>query len=356
MRRVRALAVAALLIALLPVSGARAATIWTWPGSAPCNTTLQACIDNAASGDEVQIAQNGFINEQDTITDKSLTLRPAMGFAPQLNGLIVRTMATTDPVDVLVSHVQVAHTLFVQLNSGSGTVVTLDHVTAQSSGADPGMYGIIGVGSTVNVLRSSITMAGYYPGIWLTANNANQEDEDWNVLGNQVDGRLASMALSGIYLSVTNAHSLHANVDNNAVANVGQGVDSGNHGGIILYARDSGNVHVNVVGNTLARIHGDGTTVENNLKSPSRFALDLFDDIIANTSGAAVRLFDDPGATAPLVVLGGHNDLFANGAPNKLAGAHIGPHLTLSPRFINPGGGNFQLRASSPLIDRGATC
>ncbi len=30
----------------------------TYPGAAPCNTTLQACITGAASGDVVEIATN----------------------------------------------------------------------------------------------------------------------------------------------------------------------------------------------------------------------------------------------------------------------------------------------------------
>ena len=95
---------------------------------------------------------------------------------------------------------------------------------------------------------------------------------------------------------------------------------------------------------------------ENELQTPARFAVDLFDDIIANASGAAVRLLNDPGTTGPFVLRGGHNDLFANGAPNQLAGTSIGPHLTLPPRFIDPAGGNLRLKASSPLIDRGDTC
>ena len=114
------------------------------------------------------------------------------------------------------------------------------------------------MGVTVNVLDSSITQAGFYPGIELTANNANQQDEHWNVLGNRVNGRLAAMTQAGIYLSVTDGHSLHANVDDNAIMNEGQGVTSGEHGGIILFARDTGNVHVNVVGNTLDRSTGRG--------------------------------------------------------------------------------------------------
>ena len=130
-------------MALVRAPVAHAATIWIWPSSAPCNGTLQACIDNASSGDKVLIAQNGFINEQITISNKSLTLKPEAGFAPEVNVLIIQTATGASAIDVLVAHVQAAHTIFVSLANGSGHTVTLDHVTAQSSGADPGIYGTI---------------------------------------------------------------------------------------------------------------------------------------------------------------------------------------------------------------------
>jgi len=53
----------------------------TYPGAAPCNTTLQACIDATAAGSTIDIATNGPINESPTIA-KSLTLDAATGFAP----------------------------------------------------------------------------------------------------------------------------------------------------------------------------------------------------------------------------------------------------------------------------------
>jgi hypothetical protein len=152
-RRLVAIAAMTLLLGFVPWQAAHAATIWVWPGPAPCDTTLQACLDNASSGDEVLIDQSGPIHEQDTIVDKSLTLQPEHGVTPVIDSLIVRTLNATSPLGILVAHVQVAHTLFVQIEGGSGHTVTLDHVTAESSGSDPGIYGTISHASTINILH-----------------------------------------------------------------------------------------------------------------------------------------------------------------------------------------------------------
>ncbi|MBK7333121.1 MAG: hypothetical protein IPI87_12540 [Betaproteobacteria bacterium] len=57
----------------------------TYPGAAPCDTTLQACITGAASGDVVEIATNTPIDENLAI-NKSLTLQPAAGYSPTIGG------------------------------------------------------------------------------------------------------------------------------------------------------------------------------------------------------------------------------------------------------------------------------
>ena len=56
---------------------------------------------------------------------------------------------------------------------------------------------------------------------------------------------------------------------------------SGSHGGILLFARDSSGVDVNVVGNSLDKIQGDGVNADNELSSPNKFGVDLFDNVIA---------------------------------------------------------------------------
>lgn len=331
---------------------------WFYPsGSAPCNTTLQACLDAASSGDEVLLETDTLINEQARIQDKTLTLAAGPGYTPEIASLIVRTTtAVAGPIGVLVEHVQVQSTLFVQLNGGTGTQVILDHVTAQSSGADPGIYGIIYVGSTVTVENSSVTQNGFYPGIELSSNNANQQALVWNVTNNTITGELASEAQAGIYLSATNASSVTSNVYNNSIWDEGQGVNDGDHGGIVLFVRESGNARFNIVGNSVDRVHGDGLVADNEQQSPHTFAIYAYDNIIANTSVSAVRLVNEPGTTGPFVIHGGSNDLHANGDKNHLHGNTIGTYLTAAPKFVNEHNGDLQLKASSPLIDKGITC
>ncbi len=83
-------AVAALLVllGLLRGSGiAQAATTRTYPtGSAPCNTTLQACIDGSAAGDTINIAAGTFITTA-IVVNKSMTLTGAGPSSTILNAL-----------------------------------------------------------------------------------------------------------------------------------------------------------------------------------------------------------------------------------------------------------------------------
>src|SRR5689334_8533567 len=71
------------------------AATFTYP-SAPCSTTLQACITTAAPGDVVQVATNVPIGE-DLVVDKSLTLRSAPGFSPVLNNDASVSLLNVEP-------------------------------------------------------------------------------------------------------------------------------------------------------------------------------------------------------------------------------------------------------------------
>lgn len=59
------------------------ASALVWPGSAPCDSTLQACINSASPGDTVDVASNATIDESLGF-GIPLTLRAASGYAPQL--------------------------------------------------------------------------------------------------------------------------------------------------------------------------------------------------------------------------------------------------------------------------------
>jgi hypothetical protein len=67
---------------LLTAAPAPAANL-EWPGPAPCNTTLQACIDAADAGDRIRVGSEGPI-DQDLSIVRSLRLEALPGYAPRL--------------------------------------------------------------------------------------------------------------------------------------------------------------------------------------------------------------------------------------------------------------------------------
>ena len=70
------------LLLLASLSPHAMAVVRIWPGAAPCNATLQACINAATSGDTVLIATNTPINESVVTITKSLVLKPQAGYKP----------------------------------------------------------------------------------------------------------------------------------------------------------------------------------------------------------------------------------------------------------------------------------
>jgi len=77
------LATAIVVFLSMVIGAAHAATTRTWPGVAPCGTTLQACIDASASGDTVQVQSNATIDESLSV-NKPFSLVAAIGYRPVL--------------------------------------------------------------------------------------------------------------------------------------------------------------------------------------------------------------------------------------------------------------------------------
>src|SRR5207244_426595 len=94
-----------LLLVLGSANAADAAALLTFPGAAPCNTTLQACITGASAGDTIQIATNGPIAESPNVP-KSLTIQPAAGFVPVVNGSFFLS-STGTPADITVQNLTI---------------------------------------------------------------------------------------------------------------------------------------------------------------------------------------------------------------------------------------------------------
>jgi hypothetical protein len=67
---------------VLAVPPAAGAATFTWPGAAPCNTTLAACVSAVVAGSVVEIATASPIDEDVQVLGKSLVVRAAPGYTP----------------------------------------------------------------------------------------------------------------------------------------------------------------------------------------------------------------------------------------------------------------------------------
>ena len=88
----------AALLVLGAALGAQAANRIYPDTAAPCNTTLQACIDGAGSGDRIVLVTDSHIAE-DVLIRKNLTLEPGQA-QPSVRS--VTALASTADVEVTV--------------------------------------------------------------------------------------------------------------------------------------------------------------------------------------------------------------------------------------------------------------
>ena len=140
------------------------------------------------------------------------------------------------------------------------------------------------------------------------------------------------MSLSGIYLGVTDADLLKANVYDNVIWDVGQGSPAPSSYGLYLYARDSGRADFNVVGNTIDHVsHNGGVFADNEQHAPNHFSLDLFDYIVAHTSGAAVHLSSQEAGT--FAVRGAVTTTSSRTGTRTTPRATRSVHLSVAPGF-----------------------
>ena len=95
-----------------------------WPGAAPCNGTLQACIDGTADGGAVRIVTNTPIDESLNLYNRSLTLAAGAGYTPRLtsgNWISVTTASIAGDQTVSLSGLSLTNGYVIMSYGGAGT-------------------------------------------------------------------------------------------------------------------------------------------------------------------------------------------------------------------------------------------
>jgi len=150
------------------------ATTRTWPGAAPCNGTLQACVNASVNGDTIEIATDGPIDESPNLSDRSLTLRPAATYHPSFTAgrsITASTSALAGNISLTLSGLRFANG-FVQVTyngTGVGTYDLSGLELTQSAGGGATYLAVEANGGTVSALlydnRVTATPRGPYAGL-----------------------------------------------------------------------------------------------------------------------------------------------------------------------------------------------
>lgn len=352
MRRIACGLLCLLLSAVTPAH----ATLRTWPGAAPCDSTLNACLNAASADDTVQVQSNGPIDEAVSIS-KPLTLVAAPGYRPALAagrgiaayygpGAGIAWSMTIDGFTLIEGGVGV------RPFSGDATITlrNLD-IYATTTSYVGGIIGIdnFGTGHLVYTIeRNRVRMNGSsgLQGIALTSGNGGTFE------GTIHDNRIESVSTvgdGGIQIIGTSASAPSVSIYSNRI--------SGNmYAGMIFWAAGGSKLTLvdNAMGSALATngyglnvVGGDASVFNNTfagfgtgISLNSGITGRLSNNIIAYSSTQAINIQGMPAATED------HTLYFSNGGSTTLGTGSF----VADPRFRR-GIADMRLTAGSPAID-----
>lgn len=234
-------------------SSAESATL-NWPGAAPCNGTLQACIDAASNGDTIQLAGGVTIDETITIADKSLTLRGAS------NGD---------------SRFAAFREALVTISGGTGRSVTIEGIHFLDGGIRAVHNGT--AASTLVVRRVAARRTWNFAAIQATTNatggwNATIENCDIEAQSGGLNS-IAGIELGGLGPGTYNARF-------NRVRSVGD-----TQGAAIRVGGGNANVRVHIVGNHVDGLNYNGGIVITDGAATGRMNAVVVGNVVRNQNG-----------------------------------------------------------------------
>lgn len=358
-------------------------TVWTWPGPSPCNTTLQACIAHASSGEIVEIASNGPIAESIEISGKSLNLRPATGYSPVFDGgtsiSTITAFGGNALVGIVIEGLTVRGGMIIACQAGSGSfyptirgnVIEAEGLDANRTGIAIRPFGSSPTGDVHFTVTDNEINLGFLQGDDIAAigvddlpgptaglieGNAILGGGTWSTLGAirmrngagtaEVDLRYNRVAATGynggiVLVQDDPAGTLDARIVNNLVTGT---VDiMGPQPGAISLLATAGNLHASVLGNTLA---GNDTGFIATASIGASLTGALANTLVADNSVHGVVI----GAAIAAGFANDHNLVFGNGADDFTPGPGT---VQADPLFL--GAGNFHPRGNSPVRDAGNT-
>jgi hypothetical protein len=347
------------------------ATAETWPGPAPCNGTLQACVDAVASEATIAIATNGPIAESVTVNDKFLTIEAAPGFVPVFtSGLRAQALVATAQLSVhrlsfdggtLVGLADNNHSVGVRAYDSTFVVENHDAISAFADNASA-------VNAEAHGCHFTVVSTGGNEGSAVQLANTSASSNFLSVTDNVItidegDGAGAISLYSttgrvtievarndirrtghnrGVFLRMDDADEFFASVTGNLI--VGPADESVAAIDIQSPVEDA-DMSIVLEGNTLATGQTGISLNHAAIKDPTLFGGSIVNNILVAYSTSGLAIPADQFGNFDI-----HHNLFWNAT----ASGPLGPtNLNADPLFV--GGANYRLTANSPARDSGTS-
>ena len=331
----------------LLLSASAATGTLTYPGAAPCNTTLQACVQGAASGDRIEIATAAAIDEGISIR-KSVTLTgasgvtPVIGAGPTMRAVRIETY-DDEPLSVSLRGLTLSNAIvLVVLVRGTGHRIEIADCGVSSG--SPGNSGlrVQAAAPAEIVVRNSDFATGDSVIDFSSIQPAGEVV--FTMIGNRIAA--ATSGYEGLSLDLRGAGTTTVNLWSNVVRDV-------TLSGVQLVTLETVHATANFVNNTIDR--ADGGFFVRTPASGSTLAVNLFNNVVTHsvgryTSGAGLAI---EAASPQLSITAGFNDFFANAGADVLQGYSLGPLFAADPQFVDGPGSDYRLKPASLLIGAG---
>lgn len=342
---------------VLTFSRASEAAVLTYPGAAPCDTTLQICINNSLPGDEIQIATNDRINESLTLSG-TFKLTNASGFTPMIGGVDstnTKTISVEDAGGGIETHIEFSNINFdnarvsVSFSGGSGHTFFMHDCILTNRVANNNDEGVgISLRTSADVVLQHNIISSSGSAVSVYGSLDPSKTASAKVFGNELTGTTAIQSYQGINLRNDSNGILNIDIQSNVIHDVG-GCFCGGPGGITVDQNGTGELNVNIINNTIADVVGGGASVYTYAPSSTGILnLNLFNNIL---TGSAEFGFILPAFSASLVVHNDYNNTFDNALGDHWGGYTAGPNnLSVDPEYMDKDMLDFRLHSASPLI------
>ncbi len=329
-------------------AGASAAV---WPGGAPCNGTLQACIDGVASGGVVELSNA--VADESLLIDKSLTLRPVFGKLGVIGGgTVTRSIqvkaGSGGAVSVRIENLTLDNAVVdVGLSSGAGHQVTIRGCSIRNEAVSNNTRGIdvdVRVPSTVTAEYNDIETNGNGIALFTLLSSGAAS---FAVRGNRVTGLIPELSSDGIQLDLRGSGTVAAEIHSNLIHGVAT-CHCGGATGLPVSLSDTIAGSIEIINNTIDDLESDGIYVS--VAATASGAVQVFNNIV---TGATVPVQFPPFA-ATLLISSGFNDFFNDTSAPNYGGYPPGAGvISVDPSYVSAVTGDYHLQETSDVVDAG---